>query len=169
MILIWISTLDWSAWNSASLILLIGANANCTNWDEENWPRASEKSHNSKYVIYSTLIMRSPVGHIETEYFLVSISIFATSRDSFQFHLHFMLNKTKVFEKSQSKKFWLHKGFDAIIIFSNFMCIGWNFWNFFFQLLLPGKTLHVSHGIFAKKFWTYFLLLTVFILEYFFA
>ena len=119
------------------------------------------------YVIYSTPIMRSPVK-MRPKIFWSWFSIFAISRDSCKFHLHFMLNKKKVFEKSLSKKFWLNTDFDSIVIFSNCMCIGWNFWNFF-QLLLPGKTLHISQGIFAKKFWTYFLLLTVWILEYFFA
>ena len=122
----------------------------------------------SMYIIYSTPIMRSPVT-VRPKIFWSWFSIFAISRNSFKFYLHFVLNKTEVFENSQSKKFWLHKGFDSIAIFNNFLCIGWNFWNFFFQLLLPGKTLHVSQGTFAKKFWTYFLLLTVLILEYFFA
>ena len=116
------------------------------------------------FVIYSTPNMRSPVTmgpKIFWSWF--SISQFHEILSSFIS----ILCWTK--QKYLSKKFWLHKGFDSNVIFSNFMCIGWNFWNFFFQLLLPGKTLHVSQGIFAKKFWTYFLLLTVWILEYFFS
>ena len=149
---------------------MLGANANCTIWHEENWPRASEKSHNSKYVRNLFNADYEIPSHNETEDFLKLIFNFL------QFH-EILLSFISILCWTKRKYLRIRKvkssGFikvltqlQSLIIFCASAEI---FETFFFQLLLPGKTLHVSQGTFAKKFWTYFLLLTVLILEYFFA
>ena len=122
----------------------------------------------SMYVIYSTPIMRSQ-SKWDRKFFEVEIQFlqFHEILSSFISILCWTKRKYLRIRKVKSSGFIkVLTQLQSLIIFCASAEI---FETFFFQLLLPGKTLHVSQGTFAKKFWTYFLLLTVLILEYFFA
>ena len=101
----------------------------------------------SMYVIYSTPIMRSPVTMRPK---IVGVDFqFLKYREIILSFLS-ILCWTK--QNYLSKKFWLHKGFDPIVIFSNFMCIGWNFETFFFNYFCQAKLCMLAKALLRKSF-----------------